>query len=486
LRGFSADRGLLSVKANKEATRSNKPGRAEERRECGIRIDYPLEDAAEAKQSGLDEMTMLIYSALLTMALVLSSPWWLLRMATTQRYREGLRQRLGGVPAHLLTAIQGKRVIWVHAVSVGEVLAASRLVGELETALGEGWRVVISTTTLTGQALAQKRFGAERVFYMPLDFAFAVRAYLAALQPVALILMESELWPRMLHECARRSVPVAVVNARLSDRSFARAMRIQSVWGRVMRRPALWLAQSQEDALRLVIVGVRAESVQVAGNLKYDIRTQDENGMRQRIGSLLGQARLVVAGSTLEGEEDLLLAIWPSIHKACPDVALLLAPRHPERFESIIGQIRKSGYPFFRCSELMADAAPVVGGSILLLDTIGDLASMYALGAASFIGGSLVHRGGHNPLEAAQFGIPILMGPSFENFRDIVAKMQEASGIRIVQDMEELGVALIDLLTNREQAKAMGERGRRVFEEQQGATQRAVKALVAMIQGAKR
>ncbi len=149
---------------------------------------------------------MLVYSALLTLALVLSSPWWLLRMVTTQRYREGLGQRLGAVPEALAAAVQGRRAVWVHAVSVGEVLTASRLVGELEAALGDGYRVVISTTTRTGQALARERFGGRRVFYMPLDFAFAVRAYLRVLRPVALILMESELWPRMLHECGRGGV----------------------------------------------------------------------------------------------------------------------------------------------------------------------------------------------------------------------------------------------------------------------------------------
>jgi 3-deoxy-D-manno-octulosonic-acid transferase len=431
-------------------------------------------------------MTMLVYSVLLTLALVGSSPWWLLRMATTQRYREGLGQRLGGVPARLLGAVQGKRVVWVHAVSVGEVLAASRLVIELEVALGAGFRVVISTTTRTGQALARERFGAERVFYMPLDFAFAVRAYLATLKPVALILMESELWPRMLYECSRRGMPVAVVNARMSDRSFARAMRVQGVWGRVMRKPALWLAQSEEDAHRLVIVGVRAETVQVAGNLKYDVRTQDENAMRRRIGFLLHEARLVVAGSTLESEEELLLAAWPAIHTACPDAALMIAPRHPERFEATLKLIRKSGEQFFRCSELLMDTESVLGGSILLLDTIGDLASMYALGSAAFIGGSLVRKGGHNPLEPAQFGVPVVMGPSLENFRDIVAKLREAGGIRIVQNRDELEDSLIELLTHPEQAKAIGERGRRVFEEQQGATKRTVEALVAMIQGIKR
>ena len=431
-------------------------------------------------------MTMLVYSALLTLALLLSSPWWLLRMVTTQRYREGLRQRLGGVAAQLLVAVQGKRVVWVHAVSVGEVLAASRLVGELEAALGDGFRVVISTTTRTGQALAHQRFGAERVFYMPLDFAFAVRAYLAALEPVALILMESELWPRMLHECSRRGTPVAVVNARMSDRSFARAMRMQSVWGRVMRKPALWLAQSEEDALRLVAVGARAEAVQVMGNLKYDVRTQDENAMKRCVGSLLHEARLVVAGSTLEGEEELLLAAWRVIHLACPDAALMIAPRHPERFEATLELIRKSGEHFFRCSQLLMHTETMLGGTILLLDTIGDLASMYALGSVSFIGGSLVRKGGHNPLEPAQFGVPVVMGPSFENFRDIVAKLLEAGAIRIVQNKDELEKVLIELLTHPVQARAKGERGRRVFEEQQGATKRTVEALVAMIQGAKR
>ena len=486
LRGFSACDGILKAKASNVARQNDEAGRAMEKRGGSIRIDYPLEDATQAKQSGLDDMTMLVYSALLTLALLVSAPWWLLRMVTTQRYREGLGQRLGGVPDQLRAAVRRKRVVWVHAVSVGEVLAAYRLVGELEGALGEGWSVVISTTTRTGQTLARDRFGAERVFYMPLDFGFAVRAYMDALKPAALILMESELWPRMLYECGRAGVAVAVVNARMSDRSFARAMRVRSVWGRVFRKPTLWLAQSEEDARRLVSVGARAESVSVAGNLKYDVRADGENAMGARVGSLLGTTRLVVAGSTLDGEEELLLAVWPAVCEACPDVALMIAPRHPERFESVDGLIRQGGYTFLRCSELLRNTSPVSGGSILLLDTIGDLASMYGLGAVSFVGGSLVTRGGHNPLEPARFGVPVVMGPSFENFRDIVAKMQEADRIRIVKDKDELEIVLVELLTNRAEAKAMGELGRHVFEEQQGATGRVVAALVGMIEEVKR
>lgn len=433
---------------------------------------------------------MLAYSALVTLALALSSPWWLLRMATTQRYREGLHQRLGAVPAQLLAAIQGRRVVWVHAVSVGEVLAASRLVGELEAALGEGFRVVISTTTRTGQALARERFGAERVFYMPLDFAFAVRSYSNALNPVALILMENELWPRMLHECGRRHVPVAVVNARMSDRSFARAMRMQSVWGRVMRKPALWLAQSEEDALRMVIVGVRAESVRVAGNMKYDIRAPKQSRIAELIREAAAGRPILVAGSTVGGdasEEAPLIQAWERGLRKEMNALLVVAPRHPERFQAVESLLQSYRYVKASAWGAPEHAEPVAPSNIdvVLLDTIGDLAAVYAIADVAFVGGSLVKRGGHNPLEPAQFAVPVVMGPSFENFRDIVATMQEAGGIRIVKDGDELETTLMELLTNREQARAMGERGRQVFEQQQGATARTVKALVAMLQGVK-
>lgn len=433
---------------------------------------------------------MLLYSALLTFGFAISSPWWLLRMATTRRYREGLRQRLGAVPASLIGAVQDKQVVWLHAVSVGEVLAASRLVGELEAALGAGFCAVISTTTRTGQTLARERFGSERVFYMPLDFAFAVRAYLRKLKPAALILMESELWPRMLHECSRMGVPVAVVNARMSDRSFTRTMRVQSVWGRVMRKPTLWLAQSDEDALRLVITGVRTESVRVAGNLKYDIRAAKQSRITESIRRASTGRKIVVAGSTVgdrRASEDqiFLQAVMVQVWQIYPETLLVLAPRHPERFQEVAALAK--GMASTACAtELLerGEDTPLTE-RIVILDTIGDLAAVYGVADVAFVGGSLVRRGGHNPLEPAQHGIPVLMGPSFENFRDIVAKMQEAGGIAIVQDKDRMHAALVELLANSDRAKAMGERGRRVFEEQQGATARTVEALVAMIAGAK-
>jgi 3-deoxy-D-manno-octulosonic-acid transferase len=417
-------------------------------------------------------------------------------MATTERYRKGLSERLGMVPRRLIEGPHGYgfqcRVVWIHAVSVGEVLAASRLVGELEAALGEGLGVVISTTTRTGQAMARERFGSERVFYMPLDFAFAVRAYLRALKPVALVLMESELWPRMLYECGRSGVPVVVANARMSDRSFARAQRMQWMWGRVMRKPALWLAQSEQDALRLVIAGVRAERVIAAGNMKYDIRAAKESRIAELIREAARGRKVLVGGSTLAGdppEDSALIRAQQSIRGEDRPL-LVLAPRHPENFGIVYSMAIE--YTTLLATEMLAGKDASQGCcsrfrdgetgqvEIIVLDTIGDLAAVYGVADVAFVGGSLIKKGGHNPLEPAQFGVPVVMGPSFENFRDIVAKMREAGGIRIVKEVE-LGRMIAELLGDPAEAKAIGEAGRRVFEEQQGATARSVKAIVSVV-----
>jgi 3-deoxy-D-manno-octulosonic-acid transferase len=425
---------------------------------------------------------MTAYSLLLLATLVLGAPYWLVRMATSGRYRAGLAGRLGRVPAGLQAAVGGREVVWVHAVSVGEVLAATRLVAELKSRLGEGWVVVVSTTTETGQRLAQKKLAASTVFYLPLDFAFSVRRYLRVLRPKMLVLMESELWPRLITECAKDGVPVVVANARISDRSFPRYMRLRGLWKPFLEEISLYLSQSVESAERLVSIGAPKNRVRVTGNLKYDVRESGSNAMTKRIGSLLWKARLIVAGSTLAGEEELLLAAWPAIHKTVPEAALLIAPRHPDRFDEVLGLIRGSGVPFFRCSQLLTTTEPIFGGTILLLDTIGDLASMYGIAATAFLGGSVVPKGGHNPLEAAQFGVPVVIGPSYENFREVVERMQDSDGILVLEMQGELEPALIGLMTNRQRAAAIGERGRRVFEAQAGATTRTVQALMTLLQ----
>jgi 3-deoxy-D-manno-octulosonic-acid transferase len=431
-------------------------------------------------------MGMALYSLLLMVGLAVCSPWWLARMV---RYRDGMGQRLGRVPAELRAAVAGRQVVWLHAVSVGEVLAATRLVTELETALGAGWVVVVSTTTATGQALAKERFGAERVFYYPLDFAWCVRAYLRVLQPKMLVLMESEIWPRMLVECGRAGVPVAVVNARVSDRSYARGLRVKAVWGRVLRRVDLFLAQSKEDGRRLVAMGARAEAVRAIGNLKYDVRTAKASRVAELIREVAAGRKIVVAGSTVgaqsltqPNEEEIILNAWQDLPQRDSELLLVLAPRHPERFLFVSSIIDTFSADASKLESLKGPKGFAIEYDVIVLDTIGDLAAVYGVADVAFVGGSLVERGGHNPLEPAQFGVPVVMGSSYENFRDVVGKMIAEDGIRIVQGKDELEAALVELLTDREKARAMGERGRRVFEEQQGATGRAVAALVGLVQ----
>jgi 3-deoxy-D-manno-octulosonic-acid transferase len=338
------------------------------------------------------------------------------------------------------------------------------------------------------------------VFYVPLDFAFAVRAYLRALRPAAVVLMESELWPRMLHECDLAGVAVVVVNARVSDRSFRRAMRMRPMWGGVLRMPALWLAQSEEDARRLVAMGAEAEAVRVGGNLKYDVRAPQRSRVAELIKEVAGGRRVLVGGSTIEGDppEDSPLIRTQQSMEPEQRPLLVLAPRHPENFGITYSMAME--FPSLSATELLVGKRTVEGGSVALstrkrethqveivvLDTIGDLAAVYGVADVAFVGGSLIKRGGHNPLEPAQFGVPVIMGPSYENFRDVVGKMLAANAICIVKDSEQLGSVIVGMLTDHEAAKAMGERGRRVFEEQQGATGRAVEAIVGVIRKVQR
>ncbi len=419
-------------------------------------------------------MIVFFYNLALFAALVLGSPWWLWRMATTRKYREGLRQRLGRVPPRLRSS--SHPVLWLHAVSVGEVLAVSRLIEELTQTLPDV-RLLISTTTRTGQELARQRFGAERVFYCPLDLPWAVRAYLCALQPAMLILAETEFWPNLLRGCFRRSIPVVVVNARISDRSWPRYRRLRALWRPLLSPLRLALAQSDADAERLRALGCNTDRVTVSGNLKFDIRAAQEAEATRLLRTWSGNLRFVVAGSTLEGEEAALVEAWPHLLAADPQLVLVLAPRHPERFGAVATLLDRTGLPWSPRSAGITTLAP---GHIVLLDTIGELASVYSLAAVAFVGGSIVPAGGHNPLEPAQFAVPIVMGPHTANFRAITDDLLAHDAVRIAT-REELADALLTLLGDTPTATAMGQRARHVFEAQAGATARTLHAIAAVL-----
>lgn len=422
----------------------------------------------------------ILYSFALALALVLGSPFWLVRMLTTGKYREGLAQRLGFVPPALRRLARGRRTIWLHAVSVGEIIAAARLVAELEEAL-PGHLICISTTTRTGQALARQRFGAERVFYYPLDFAWMVRRYLDALAPGMVVLVEAEFWPNLLLQCARRQIPVAVVNARISDRSLPRYRKLRRLWRPLLQHVTLFCAQSEEDADRLRIIGAPPKRVRDLGNLKFDVRpVAAEDGIASTLRAQLApDARVLVCGSTLEGEEAALLGCLPALIAAVPGLVCVLAPRHPERFAGVAQLLTQRAVPFILRSQWSSQ--PIPPGSVFLLDSVGELASIYSLADVAFVGGSLVAAGGHNPLEPAQFAVPVVMGESFENFRGIVASMRIADAIEIVS-RQTLCSTLLALLSDPARAAALGEAGQRVFLAEAGATERTVDALLPLLQ----
>jgi 3-deoxy-D-manno-octulosonic-acid transferase len=431
-------------------------------------------------------MILFFYNLALLAALAASAPWWLWRMATTQKYREGIAERLGWVRFGAVRLGEGRRgrpLIWVHAVSVGEVLAVTRLVKTLDAALPD-YFVTVSTTTRTGQQLARERFGANRVFYCPLDLPWAVRATLNALRPRLLVLAETEFWPNLLNGCFRRQIPVAVVNARISDRSWPRYRLLQRLWQPILGQTARVLAQSETDAARLKAIGCVPDRVSVAGNLKFDVCAAEESAATLQLKALAPNRRLVVAGSTLEGEEAALVDAWPLLIAADSQLAMVLAPRHPERFSAVAALLEQSGIPWVKRSDWQAEAAssptPLRPGEIVLLDTIGELASVYSLAAVAFVGGSLIPAGGHNPLEPAQFGVPIIMGPHFANFRAITEDLLAHDALRIVTK-ENLPAGLINLLQNSAESAAMGERARQVFNQQAGATECCVEALRELV-----
>jgi 3-deoxy-D-manno-octulosonic-acid transferase len=419
-----------------------------------------------------------LYSILLLFALVVSAPWWLLEMLRHGKYRAGLGERLGRVPNRLLSQV-ADNTIWIHAVSVGEVLAISRVIDELKTQL-PGWRIVVSTTTDTGQKLARERFGENNVFYFPVDLPFAVHAYLQVLHPKLLVLAESEFWPNLLHWARLSGAAVAVVNARVSDRSLPRYLRFQKLLRRVMQSVQLFLAQSEEDARRLIQMGAPTERVHVSGNLKFEVKPTVRPAIAAAFAALKREETgpLLVAGSTLDGEEAVLVEMFRQVLSRYPNAVLLLAPRHPERFDAVASLLESSGLRYQRRSQ-WKEEQPIVGG-VFLLDSIGELASLYAFADVAFVGGSLVSRGGHNVLEAAQFGTPILVGPYTENFRDIIDVFRKADALRVITP-QSLTATVLQLLENHEERAALGRRAFEVMRSQRGATERTVSALLELL-----
>lgn len=417
-----------------------------------------------------------VYSALLALAMLISLPYWLWQRLRHGKYRAGLEQRLGRVREHLTSQ---QPTIWVHAVSVGEVLAVSRLVDLFKTRF-PGHRVVISTTTDTGQKLARTKFGDESVFYFPLDFAFAIRPYLRVLKPRLVVIAETEFWPNFLHLTHLSGARIAIVNARISDRSWPGYKRFQSLLTGVLWQVDLFLAQTDEDRRRLIDIGAPADRVEVSGNLKFDVPPPPAPPIVDSLRTVFRQAGstpILVCGSTVEGEEPLLLQAFVNVLASYPKAVMVLAPRHPERFADVAKLLEELGVHFWRRS--LWSGEPIAGG-VLLIDTIGELASLYALADIAFVGGSLVPRGGHNIIEPAQHGVAIVVGNHTENFRDIVGLFQSRDAVRVVGPAE-FPLVLMELISHPEERAALGRRASETLQSQTGASERTLAALEKLI-----
>lgn len=411
--------------------------------------------------------------------MVLSLPYWLYHVLRHGKYRRGFGERMGDIPARLVPAADKRRVIWIHAVSVGEVLAVSGLVDRMRLAFPEH-RILISTTTDTGQDLARKRFGQENAFYFPMDFAFAIRSYLKALQPEMVVLAETEFWPNFLRLVHASGARIAVVNARISDRSWPRYRRFRWALRRMLAHVHLFLAQTEEDGRRLESIGANPASVRVTGNLKFDVNLPPPPPIVESLRkSLTAEAAgpVLVCGSTVEDEEPPLLRAFENVLVSHPRAVMILAPRHPERFEAVASLIEQMSIPFHRRSQWQGE--PLQSG-VLLVDTIGELAALYGLADVAFVGGSLVPRGGHNIIEPAQHGVAIVTGNHTENFRDIVGLFRSRDAVRIV-GLSELPLMLMHLLANDEERLALGRRAKETILSQVGATGRTVEELKALL-----
>jgi len=436
------------------------------------------------------------YSLLTGLGMLLASPYFLFTGFHRGQSFGVLRQRFGwGYPAELRSLERAS--IWIHAVSVGEVLAVVPLAQRLSEMFPET-PLVVSTTTVTGQRLARERLPfAAAVFYFPLDWGGPVRRAFRAARPEVILIAETEIWPNFLRAARRGKVPVAFVNGRLSTRSYHGFLRARSstlgLLGKFQRRvladASLYLMQSESDAARIVELGAPEDRVEVTGNLKYDLASPQETDLSRWLAAEMRRAKrgpLVVAGSVVAGEEAPVLAAFDEIEKRWPAALLVLAPRKPDRFDAAAAEVQSSGRPAIRRSTLSsrgASSSPFTPPlSVFLLDSVGELATLYALADAVFIGGSLVPSGGHNILEPAVVGKPPVFGPFMENFKDMAARFVESGAGVQVSDAAQLAAAWTTLLEDGPGRKQMAAAARELVERYRGATGKVLTRVAALLE----
>jgi 3-deoxy-D-manno-octulosonic-acid transferase len=394
-----------------------------------------------------------------------------------RRYFSGVRERLGFLPASLQASLQttGSGAIWFHAVSVGEVLSLVELLRRLR-AERPSVQLFVSTTTLAGHALAGQKLAdlADGVFFAPLDYRSTVRRILRRLRPSLVVVLETEIWPNLYREAKRAGASLVIVNGRISDRALPRYQHWRWFFRHVLSWPDAILVQTAEDARRYALAGAPPDRVRIAGNLKYDF-TPASSGIAPDITAFLDTTRpaeIWIAASTMPpatpgdvDEDDAVISAFTEIRTTHPGLLLILVPRKPERFDAVAEKLLRADVRFVRRTALQALTLP----GVLLLDTIGELAALFERVDAVFMGGTLAARGGHNILEPACFGKPVIVGPHMENFAAIAEEFHHAHALRLIQTPQELGAAVAELIAG---GSALGSRARELAEAKRGVTER--------------
>ena len=428
--------------------------------------------------------------------MIFLAPYYALRGWRRGEPSSTFRERLGGLPKEIVarastpasSAGANNGPIWIHAVSVGEVLAAKPLAEGLKQRFPQS-AVFVSTTTETGQRLARERLDlVDGIFYFPLDWVVPVRRALNAIRPALVIVMETEIWPNFLREARRRGIPVIFANARISEKSFARFRKWEFLVGpfyaRVLADADLFLAQTAEDASRLAEMGAPEGRVEVTGNLKYDGEQPDMSHFGVWLeGQIQRQERwpVLVAGSVVAGEEEAVLAAYDIVQRRWRRALLVLAPRKPDRFDSAVEIATAAGWNVVRRSHVDLEAPLDENVDVLVLDSIGELAGLYLLADAVFVGGSLVPSGGHNILEPAWFAKPPVFGPSMENFRDMAAQFLKARAAVQVTSGQQLGKVWAQLIEDNALRERMGRAARELSERNRGASARSLERIVSVL-----
>lgn len=412
----------------------------------------------------------ILYDFLFILIALFYIPYLTLR----RKWHKGFKERLGFIPVSVAQALKGKPVIWIHAVSVGEVLAILDLIKKLNTTF-PGHQIVCSTVTKTGGKVAKEELKEKAVVvFAPLDFSPIVRKFISVIHPKIYVVTETEIWPNLFLALKKRKIPIIQINGRISDKAFAGYKKAKFFLRNSLDCVRCYCVQNEEEKARLQFLGVEEERIRVAGNLKFDNVPPAAQTQFKGLG-YAPEDILWIAGSTHPGEEEIILSVFKRLRRDFKNLQLVIAPRHVERAEEILQCVKTKGFDPLRLSEL--NGKPLNPPNVLIVDTMGELRSLYSLARVVFIGKSLSVGGGQSIIEPAFFGKPILVGPEMYNFRDIVKIFLKEGALIQVNNEEELAEAMKKLLNDPLQMDAMGRRAKKLIEQYQGATQRTIEAI---------